>query len=260
MRRLLVTAVILVAVAALGIVGSHAGGRAVTGPVRGIVALINASSPANDIYNAQFCGGVVVGQRLVLTAAHCVATRSARSIDVVVGGDNLCRDRPIAGARMPISGIEIHPEYDADSGRFDLAVLTLAADTPANVARQLGNAPAEGGPAVALGWGRGPSEGVPPCRLRGTKLTLLSQAECMGRAGSGDREFDRVSMVCAIPAWSPAEDTCGGDSGGPLILGDDPNGGAVIGIVSWGQGCGSGTPGVYARDESWFGGDGAGGR
>lgn len=202
---------------------------------------------------------MVVGQRLVLTAAHCVAMRSARSIDVFIGADNLCRDRPIDGVRVRVSAIEIHPDYDVESARFDLAVLTLTADAPAESIRRVGSAPAEGGPAIALGWGRGPVAGVPPCRLRSTDLTVLSQEECAGRAGSDDREFDPRSMTCAVPARSPTEDTCGGDSGGPLIFGDDANEGVVIGVVSWGQGCGSGAPGVYARDELWFGGGGAGG-
>lgn len=95
----------LLAIVALGTgQPSHDGRRELGGAVDGMVALINASSPTNDIYNAQFCGGVVVELRLVLTAAHCVATRSAASIDVVIGGDNLCRDRPIDGLRIRVSG------------------------------------------------------------------------------------------------------------------------------------------------------------
>lgn len=258
MTRLHVAAVALVAAAALSLVGSGPDSRVATASVRGIVALINASSPVDHIYSGQFCGGVVVASRLVLTAAHCVVTKGAGSIDVVVGADNLCGDRPIDGVRLRVSAIEIHPDYHVESARFDLAVLTLEADAPAESIRRVGSAPADGGPAIAVGWGRGPVAGVPPCRLRSTDLTVLSQDECAGRAGSDDREFDPRSMTCAVPARSPAEDTCGGDSGGPLILGDDANEGVVIGVVSWGHGCGGEAPGAYARAESWSFGAGAG--
>lgn len=93
--RRLAMPVTLLAIVALGTGQPSQDGRRETGgAVDGMVALINESSPTNDIYNAQFCGGVVIEQRLVLTAAHCVATRRAGSIDVVIGGDNLMSRPP----------------------------------------------------------------------------------------------------------------------------------------------------------------------
>ena len=178
--RWLAMPIALLAIVALGTgQPSHDGRRELGGAVDGMVALINASSPTNDIYNAQFCGGVVVELRLVLTAAHCVAMRSAASIDVVIGGDNLCRDRPIDGLRFRLSGVRIHPAYDALSARFDLAVLVLAVDAPPDSIRDVASAP--------------------PCRLMRTDLRLLPQPECAARAGASDRAYDPASMLCAIP-------------------------------------------------------------
>ena len=91
---------------------------------------------------APSCGGVVVARararRLVLTAAHCVETRAADSIDVVIGADNLCRDRSIDGLRIHVSGIAIHPAYHAESATFDLALLALALDAPSDSVRNIG--------------------------------------------------------------------------------------------------------------------------
>lgn len=250
--RWLAMPIALLAPVVLGVsLPSHDGRREAGGAVDGMVALINASSPTNDIYNAQFCGGVVVEQQLVLTAAHCVATRRAASIDVVIGGDNLCRDRPISGLRIRVSEIQIHPAYDAESARFDLAVLVLAGNAPMGSVRDVASPPADGGTAVALGWGRGSPGGVPPCRLMRTELRLLPQPECAEQAGASDRPYDPESMLCAIPDQIASEDTCSGDSGGPLVLGADPGQGEVIGITSWGRGCGNRLLGVYARAESW---------
>ncbi|CAG7684043.1 unnamed protein product [Allacma fusca] len=55
------------------------------------------------------------------------------------------------------------------------------------------------------------------------------------------------SMVCAGHELG-GKDTCRGDTGGPLILNDIKDGRTVIGISSWGLGCGNpGFPGVYTN-------------
>jgi trypsin len=54
------------------------------------------------------------------------------------------------------------------------------------------------------------------------------------------------SMICAI--GDGARDACQGDAGGPLLLEDDVNQPALVGIVSWGEGCARpDKPGVYAN-------------
>merc|ERR1711894_626198 len=54
-------------------------------------------------------------------------------------------------------------------------------------------------------------------------------------------------MICAgnIPEYE--RDSCQGDSGGPMVVQGNDGSWAVVGLVSWGFGCASGTPGVYAR-------------
>lgn len=49
-------------------------------------------------------------------------------------------------------------------------------------------------------------------------------------------------MICA---GETGKDACQGDSGGPLL---DEATSTLIGIVSWGWGCGdAGSPGAYSR-------------
>lgn len=86
-----------------------------------LVAIVNASAPADDLFSGQFCGGIVVGSHSILTAAHCLDHRRPASIHVVVGAGNLCRGSSIDGRRMSVSRIASAPE---SSQRVDAAILT----------------------------------------------------------------------------------------------------------------------------------------
>jgi trypsin len=245
-RAIAAAAGVLALLSAPSVVPLGSGRTEVGHPVAGIVAVIDASAPRDDIFNGQFCGGALVAADLVLTAAHCVADRSPTQIEVVVGADNLCRGRPIDGRRVAVERIALHPEYGAPSRRFDLALLTLGArftDAPHAMAH-----PPRGGhrQLTAVGWGRAMLAGVPSCRLMRIGLELLEAPLCRQALGPG---FDAASMICAIPENS-GQDVCIGDSGGPVLVGASLDEAAIVALVSWGRGCGAGIPGAYARAAS----------
>ncbi|MFE3643789.1 serine protease [Streptomyces sp. NPDC059169] len=201
----------------------------------------------------QFCGGVLVAPTKVLTAAHCLSrevlgsdVRQITDLRVIAGRTDL---RSPGGQEVPVRSVRIAPGYDPNTSSADLAVLTLANALPVSHAiATAGNgdaAYAPGTAATVYGWGDTTGMATYAYDLRSASVRVLSDDVC-ARAypgGAGGR-YVASTMVCAGDAGG--RDACQGDSGGPLVAR-----GRLIGIVSWGSGCGrSESPGVYTRVSS----------
>ncbi|KUM85104.1 MULTISPECIES: S1 family serine peptidase [Streptomyces] len=199
----------------------------------------------------QFCGGVAVGRTTVLTAAHCMGENvlgappeQVSDFRVIAGRTDLLSDQ---GKEIAIRGAWVNPGYDPQSSVGDFAVLTLAEPLPQSAVIAMaaaGDAAYEPGTgATVYGWGDVTGGGDYARSLRGANVHVVSDADC-GKAYPGGAEgtYSAASMLCAGEDWG-GRDACQGDSGGPLVAR-----GKLIGLVSWGSGCGrAGRPGVYAR-------------
>jgi trypsin len=221
---------------------SIVGGRAAQpGEYPFAVALLRSS--ASSHYDAQFCGGSLIGPDLVLTAAHCVAGESPALIDVLVGTHDLLA----GGQRIGVQQIHIHPAYEQATTVSDVAVLELdrlatqptlvAVADPADL-----SAVAPGTPATVVGWGSTKTDGYPTA-LRTVSVPIVSDESCRDSYG---RQVVESVMVCAGNDHG-GRDSCSGDSGGPLMVRPDDTW-LQVGVVSWGYGCAlPGLPGVYAE-------------
>ncbi|MET7478888.1 serine protease [Streptomyces sp. NPDC005648] len=199
----------------------------------------------------QFCGGVVVGRTTVLTAAHCMGETvlggppdRVRDLKVIAGRTDLLTPE---GREIRVRRVRVNPGYDSYSNAGDFAVLTLAEPLPQSSVITMAAAgdPAyePGMSATVYGWGDVTGGGDYAHSLRAARVHVLPDAQC-ARAypGSADGTYAADSMLCAGEAEG-GRDACQGDSGGPLVAQ-----GKLIGLVSWGSGCGrAGDPGVYAR-------------
>ncbi|MGX4689396.1 serine protease [Streptomyces sp. JNUCC 63] len=198
----------------------------------------------------QFCGGVAVGRTAVLTAAHCLAgdvvgAPPTRDLKVITGRTDLLSRR---GKEIPVRAIWVNPHYDADTNAGDFAVLTLAEPVPRSSVIPLAGAGdpayAPGTSATVYGWGDTAGTAAYAHSLHAARIHVLPDAQCERTypGGSEDGTYMSGSMLCAGEA-AGGRDACQGDSGGPLVAR-----GRLIGLVSWGNGCGrAGSPGVYTR-------------
>ena len=201
-------------------------------------------------WGGHFCGGSLVREDWVVTAAHCVQGESPSNLDVVIGLHNV--NGTTGSQTRSVDQIIIHPSYSGNSLNNDYALLHLSSPItdfePIKLCTDT-NHDEEPVMSTTMGWGATSSGG------NSSNLLLEVDVPIDDSCGNYSNSDITNNMVCAGDG-NGGEDSCQGDSGGPLIMTNSDGEYELIGIVSWGYGCAEAQyPGVYSKIHSrldWF--------
>ena len=198
-------------------------------------------------WGGHFCGGSLVREDWVVTAAHCVQGESPSGLQVKIGLHNV--NGTTGSETRYVDQVITHPSYDGWSLDNDYALLHLTQPSSFEPIQLITDESHDndGTWSTTMGWGATSSGGWSSDVL--LEVGVPVDDDC-GYIGGEITD----NMICAGDD-NGGEDSCQGDSGGPLIV--EWNGEyELIGIVSWGYGCAdAGYPGVYSRIETrkdWF--------
>ncbi|CAG2115618.1 unnamed protein product [Medioppia subpectinata] len=203
-----------------------------------------------------FCGGTLISNQYVVSAAHCFRNRRPDQLVVRLGAHDFSVLPVERDARdFQISWVKMHPRWQGvDTGDYDIALIKL---TP-NVVFSRSVMPIclppwrtrptyAGELATVAGWGRTRFNGYQSERLMQVEVQVWNNSACNQALAPKGYKVTPGMMCAGDPKGG--KDSCNGDSGGPLMIQESTDERwLLVGVVSWGVGCAQpNTPGVYTR-------------
>ncbi|KAI9575583.1 chymotrypsin-2 [Glossina fuscipes] len=192
-------------------------------------------------YGNHFCGGAIIADQYVITAASCVAGLQKNNVKVVTS-TNIWDGE---AWQYEVEDVIFHCNFDKPLYHNDIALIKLTTliaydEKTQNITVTELDELKEGENLTMTGWG---SWGVGldyPVELKKLEVTYISNENCRKIYGLNRDDIDEGHLCVQPPSATGA---CHGDTGGPLVNAE----GVLVGVGNFGVPCGVGFPDVFAR-------------
>ncbi|XP_022124349.2 chymotrypsin-2-like [Pieris rapae] len=230
----------------------------------GDTRIIGGHDTPNDIANYQvsirrpyhneefhWCGGSIIHEEWVLTAAHCTYGIDANQLPIVVGATDL----KSGGDRYKIKKIIVHEKYSEEDLTNNVALMKV--DGKIKMKKnvrviELWKEPVAVGTTCALtGWGFIDNHGTMPKKLQILLLRSISNKDCNEQLKRAKLTPIDDKQLCM--RGQNKKGACVGDAGGPLVASDGNKGLVQVGVMSTGKfPCAQGHPEVFSSVSSYY--------
>lgn len=194
-----------------------------------------------------FCGATIISERYALSAAHCFLERPLFETGLVVGEHNVTSGTDTSYASIHrLEDVIIHPEYNSRVQQNDIAIIKTYESIkfsmyvgPVCLPFRYTSLDFVDATVTALGWGAEEFSGPRSDVLQKVDLKVVGNAQC--------KLTEKTLTSKQLCTYAPGKDTCQSDSGGPIIWNAPVRRFELVGIISFGLGCGTQIPSVNTR-------------